>query len=1349
MKITVRLWLLFIVAALLPMALFGYFNLKQSDEVLHTEALGRMSDLADKKAVQVRSYLEERVQNVRLLAHGPRVQSGMEALALEYAAGRLTGERYALEDAKTRRYFERYIEESNLFYDVFLISPQGDIVYSQKHESDFATNLLDGPWRESGLAQAFRTTRMTFEPAISGYQIYLPSRAPAVFVTAPVIVEGKFRGVLAAQLDNGLLYRVATDATGLGKSGEVTFAQYDGDGVRYTTPLKYRDDAAMKYRVSMAELKSLPTAKALGGHSGEGVVPDYRGVAVAAAWRYLPGLNWGMVVKVDEAEVMEPSVQQRWLLLGALAGCLLLSGWAAYYFGRRISRPVRALAQVAEEVAQGRLDSRADEKVPGELGRFAQVFNRMTGNLQELYRTLELRIESRTHELNEANERLQEEIDERVQTELTLHRNNAELALYKRFMDSASNAMGMAQLDGVLIYGNQALGDLIGVEAGRLGEHRVEEFLRGEALEEWRDRIQPTVVKDGGWAGEIRLIDALGQSHDTESEVFMVKDADGLPYALAAVITDISARKQVETLSLRHKTVLDTAQDGYWLADTEGRLVEANAAYAGMSGYTVDELLGMHIAQLEANEDADAIRARIEKLLAEGHDRFETRHRRKDGHLIDVEVSVTFMRQAGQFFVFCRDITQRKQDQRQLRRQHDLLGEAQRLGRLGSWELDLVSGELFWSDEIFRIFELDPERFRPSYENFLNAIHPDDRESVNQAYSRSLEDRQPYDVVHRLRMADGRVKWVREHCSSDFDPTGKPLRSVGAVQDITQQKLAEDELRIAAATFETHEAIMITDADARILRVNQAFEETTGYTVDEVRGRNPRMLSSGRQDQMFYAEMWRHLKEEGAWTGEMWDRRKDGELYPKWLTITAVRNDAGETSEYVAIFSDITERKQAEEEIRNLAFYDALTRLPNRRLLLDRLQLALTVSARSQSYGAILFLDMDRFKVLNDTLGHDYGDLMLVEVAERIRHCVREVDTVARLGGDEFVVLLESVSDEADDASRRVALVGEKIREALAQPYRLKESVHHSSPSIGVSLFRGNLEPVEVLLKQADLAMYQAKEAGRNAVRFFDPAMQQAVEMRACLEADLRNAAGRGELYLYYQMQVDNAFRPRGAEALLRWQHPQRGLVSPAQFIPIAEESSQILEIGNWVLDSACAQLARWRNYRITRDLSIAVNVSSAQFRQHDFVERIADRLRGHGIEPSRLKLELTESIVLADVADVIAKMQALRELGVALSLDDFGTGYSSLSYLKQLPLNQIKIDQSFVRGIGSDRSDELMVRTIIDLAQNFGLEVVAEGVETEAQRQFLKQHGCPVYQGYLFSRPVPIAELEQSLGGV
>ena len=561
-----------------------------------------------------------------------------------------------------------------------------------------------------------------------------------------------------------------------------------------------------------------------------------------------------------------------------------------------------------------------------------------------------------------------------------------------------------------------------------------------------------------------------------------------------------------------------------------------------------------------------------------------------------------------------------------------------------------------------------------------------------------------------------------------------------------EKQAVKADLRIAASAFEAQEGLMITDAEGVILRVNQAFIDCTGYAAEDVVGQTPRFLRSGRHDEDFYRTMWESISQSGSWQGEIWDRRKNGEIYPEWLTISAVKNDDGVITHYVGSHIDITERKAAEEKIRQLAFYDPLTRLPNRQLLLDRMQRALALSARSGRDGALLFIDMDNFKAINDTQGHAMGDMLLQQVAERLTSCVRESDTVARLGGDEFVVMLESLGEHPIEVAAKAEEVGEKILAALNQPYQLATQVSRSSSSIGATLFSGEHQEVEELLKQADIAMYQAKKAGRNALRFFDPQMQLAINARADLESELFKALERHQFQLHYQIQVDNAHHPVGAEALIRWHHPERGLVLPAQFIPLAEETGLILRIGEWVLETACAQLKAWEGNESTRHLVLAVNVSARQFHQPGFVSQVQAIVLRHAIKPNLLKLEPTESLLLENTEGTVTTMRGLKTIGIQLSLDDFGTGYSSLQYLKLLPLDQIKIDQSFVRDIATDPNDSAIVQTIIAMSKTLGLDVIAEGVETDAQREFLALSGCQFYQGYLFGKPLPIEQFEASL---
>jgi diguanylate cyclase (GGDEF)-like protein/PAS domain S-box-containing protein len=607
-----------------------------------------------------------------------------------------------------------------------------------------------------------------------------------------------------------------------------------------------------------------------------------------------------------------------------------------------------------------------------------------------------------------------------------------------------------------------------------------------------------------------------------------------------------------------------------------------------------------------------------------------------------------------------------------------------------------------------------------------------------------FEPGKQYNFIATHQRKDGYVFPVEIHLAAL--EIGNERLMMAVVSDITERKQTEAELRIAAIAFESQESMMVTDANGTILRVNKAFTEATGFTADDAVGQTPRILQSGRHNSDFYHEMWESIRRTGSWRGEIWDQRKNGEAFPKLLTITAVKDDNGIITHYVGVHIDITQRKAAEEKITILALYDHLTRLPNRRLLLDRLQLALASSERSGRKGALLFIDLDNFKNLNDSLGHNIGDLLLIQVAERLKSCVREDDSVARLGGDEFVVMLLDLSDHPIEAAAQTESIGEKIIIALSQPYQLAAHEYRCTASIGVALFSGSQQTTDDLMKQADIAMYQAKKAGRNSLRFFDQQMQENISARLLLEEELNLALEKQQFNLYYQIQVDSSSRPFGAEVLIRWEHPGRGQVMPAQFIPLAEETGLILPIGQWVMETACAQLKAWEKDALTRDLILSVNVSAKQFHQADFVKQVQATVQRHAINPKLLNLELTEGMLLEDITMIIATMSALKAIGVQISLDDFGTGYSSLQYLKRLPLNQLKIDRSFVRDLVVDNNDKAIVRTIIAMAQNMELDIIAEGVETEAQLQQLVVMGCHHFQGYLFSRPVPIEQFEAQL---
>ena len=558
-------------------------------------------------------------------------------------------------------------------------------------------------------------------------------------------------------------------------------------------------------------------------------------------------------------------------------------------------------------------------------------------------------------------------------------------------------------------------------------------------------------------------------------------------------------------------------------------------------------------------------------------------------------------------------------------------------------------------------------------------------------------------------------------------------------RDISDRVALELDQRIAAIAFESQQGMLVTDAQTRIIKANRAFSAITGYSEAEVLGQPTRILGSGHQGAEFYRQMWKALYETGGWQGEIWNRRKSGEAFPEWLTISAVHDAKGRLTNYVASLTDISERKDAEEKIQHLAFYDPLTNLPNRRLMRQRLEQALVVCRREQHYAALIFLDLDDFKNVNDLYGHQIGDGMLCQVAERLRHALRERDTVARFGGDEFVVLLEGLEVNATEAATQVERIGRKLLQTLREPYLIKDQVFSSSASLGIVLFNDEQHTADELMQYADLSMYSAKAAGKDMLSFYDPQMQAVVSMRIELEEDIRRGLAQEEFVLYLQPQADASGNFEGAEALVRWQNPSRGLLAPGVFIDIAERSGLIESLDLAILRQGCELLARWAQQPQTATLSLAVNISARLLYRDDFVCQVREILQQTGASALQLKLEITESLLLTDVDKAVSRMQLLREMGVRFAIDDFGTGYSSMAYLQRLPLDQLKIDQSFVRGLPDDKGNIAIVRAILSMAEGLELEVIVEGVEHPAQQDILRLHGCRHFQGYLFGKPMSV----------
>ena len=854
---------------------------------------------------------------------------------------------------------------------------------------------------------------------------------------------------------------------------------------------------------------------------------------------------------------------------------------------------------------------------------------------------------------------------------------------------------------------------------------------------------------------------------------------------------------QLQASERQYRALFENNPQPMWVREVHTqRILAVNAAAIAHYGYTSAEFQALASCAVPVNGAApvaDAT-AEIDSLRS-----LPRRHLKKDGTVIDVEMStsnIVFDGQAARLVVV-HDVSQRLRAERDLAR----LSRAQRMLSACNEALIRATSEATLLDAVCRM-TVEIGGYRVAWIGFaqddagqsiLQVAHAGAMPESVRNWPLSWSESSPHgqgpagrtirsgeivlipdiskEPAFQRFLAENKIKGQRSVVCLPLRNTARTFGlfylaasnavdiSADEVQLLQQlvndiafgidhlraqvaQRAADARIHHQASLLDkAQDAIVVRGIDNRVLYWNKSAERLYGWKAVEVLGRSK--VSDIYSDALdSFAAATQAVMELGEWHGEITQRRKDGSSMVVEARWTLVRDAQNQPYSIMAVNTDITQRKAAEREVQKLAFYDPLTQLPNRQLLMDRLQHALATSARSGQGGALLFIDLDNFKTLNDTLGHDKGDLLLQQVALRLSACVRSADTVARLGGDEFVVMLEDLGSNPQAAGICAKNIGEKILAALSAPYQLDGKDHLSTSSIGIAPFCLQPETVGELLKQADIAMYQAKGAGRNTLGFFDPQLQAEVTARAALEADLRLAVGLGELFLHYQTQHSAQGALTGVEALVRWRHPQRGLVSPAAFIPLAEETGLILELGKQVLLQACSVLATWRHTPATRHLTMAVNVSSRQFKHPDFVQQVMDALIQTGASPLQLKLELTESLLADDIEQIISKMETLQIHGVGFSLDDFGTGYSSLSYLKRLPLDQLKIDQSFVRDVLTDPNDAVIARTIIGLGQSLGLNVIAEGVETAAQRDFLAQHGCRAYQGYLFGRPMPADQL-------
>lgn len=899
-----------------------------------------------------------------------------------------------------------------------------------------------------------------------------------------------------------------------------------------------------------------------------------------------------------------------------------------------------------------------------------------------------------------------------------------------RFLNPRSEALlGISQADAI----GRPLAGIVGISAAAAGNWSLSEWLRQAGNQPLLAEVAPA----GGSA-----------SFPAELSVSHVPGHTGAPLDVLT-LQDISARRAAESAlresEQRWKFALEGAGDGVWDWNLESGQMLFSRRYTEMLGYAEDvtwHSLEDWKAQVDDQEMQVAMQA-MEAYLDGRQPAYHAEYRMRcqdgswkwilsRGMVVSRAADGRPLRMIGTHT----DISKRKQADSELQESEARFRSIFESANAGIAFADAQGCVKMVNQNFAGLLGYSSEELLNK--SFGEFTHPEDVPGeIGLLQEIVAGTRDGYRIEKRYFSKSGALLWVDLTVNAIRNEQGKLINLVGLVTDITDRKYGEESLNLLAKVFTTSgEGIVITDAESQIIAVNDAFTRLTGYRENEVRGKNPKILSAGRTPRHVFEEMWAALASKGSWEGEMWDRRKTGEPYQKWLSINAVRDKHGKVTNYIGSFTDITERKTSEERMLYLAHHDALTQLPNRLSLQERLEQAINVARRSQNSLALLLIDLDRFKAINDTLGHHIGDQLLIEVANRLTASVRETDIVARFGGDEFIVVLTGIEAPADAAQ-----VADKIVQTVSAPYYISGNDLRTSPSIGICLYPDDALEIGDLIKSGDVAMYHAKAKGRGNYQFFTDELNQAVMRRQSIEGDLRTALEQKQFVLHYQPQVDlRNGRLVGVEALIRWQHPVNGLMPPVSFIPIAEESGLIIPLGDWVLGEACRQLKQWRDEGID-DIRMSVNLSASQFLDKGLPDRIHGILTEIGLPASCLDLEVTESMSMHSPDEAAEMMGKLAAAGMTLSIDDFGTGYSSLTYLKNFPIHSLKIDRSFVKDIETDTNDAEICDVTVLLAHKLGMEVVAEGVETEAQLTYLISIGCEKYQGYYLSRPLPAAQ--------
>ena len=876
---------------------------------------------------------------------------------------------------------------------------------------------------------------------------------------------------------------------------------------------------------------------------------------------------------------------------------------------------------------------------------------------------------------------------------------------------------------------------------------RMQDILPKSVSEQFQSKIAEIAQSDHTLSYSYEL-EVNNELLHFDASLNRIKINNQLICVIRNVTEAFKAKDSLEISEQRFRTIFEQAAIGVALVNySSGEFIRINQRFCDMFGYSIEEMLNSKtIKDITHPDDLNKSFEYLNKL-SKGikHDVcLEKRCFHQKGHIVWIELTVSanqiMEENLKNVIVVVQDITKRKQTDEKIKVKQKQLLQAESIGRMGSWEVDLTTLQGRWSPEIFNILKAKKIDQTGVVLTKYN-VHTEDWQKVESSLNETIQLGSICEIECRILLSDERVRWV--YCKAERqDGSGSNPKLVGILQDITNRKKEEEKQRLAAAVYKnTSEGVMITNNKGIIIDVNQAFSRLTGYEYGEIIGQSPQILKSGKQDKDFYKNMWKKLSETGQWTGEIWNRRKNGSIYPELLNISSICDNEGNLTHYIGVFSDISNIKSSEQELYRLAHHDALTELPNRLLLNVYIDNAVKRAKRHNSSIAIIFFDLDNFKIINDSFGHTIGDLLLQETAKRLLNTVRECDSVSRISGDEFIILLEDIYSSAD---AEIAVT--HLMDAFQKSFSLQEFTVNITASMGICLYPQDTRDTTELLRNADTAMYEAKDVGRNSFKFYSHEMTKNAIERVSLENNLRQAIKNKEFFLNYQPQIDlRSNSIIGLEVLIRWNHPQQGLISPANFIPLAEETGLINEIGEWVLRTACQQAKDWLNRGVDFG-RIAINIAGPQIKRGNIVNLVKTILAETQLPANYLELEVTESYIMQQTDKAIEQMGQIMHLGAVVSIDDFGTGYSSLTYLKKLPINKLKIDQSFVHDIPFDQDDMAISKAVIAMGTALGLKVIAEGVETKEQENFLNGAGCHEVQGYLYSKPIDKIAIEEFL---